>query len=304
MGQRVPPPPVWFLLTLVLIEGLAWRALGSGDELAPDERRAFWGFVVIAAQAIWTGVQVVAQATLTVLAWSVKALWAFATTIYNALKVTGRALLDAGKWTLDFLEKTYDRVLKPAWQHFWKWFDRAKKWLQDVLRPVFAILNRIKGEILEFYNSYVRPILDAIGIARRVLRVFESFGWDWAGALDRRLADLEERIDKPFRLVLAKVNEVIGIVNRIVTLDGLLQRVTLLRSIERDVRAVSAAVANWRDVDMTPDDWKRIKGRASERTEQQIVGDFIAAVGTGAERHRAVIAELAAQWETRIERGY
>jgi hypothetical protein len=89
----------------------------------------------------------------------------------------------------------------------------------------------------------------------------------------------------------------------VVTLDGLIQRVALLRSIERDIRAVSAGFANWRDRPLTDSDWQRIKGAAAERTEKQVQEDFIAAVGSSSGRHRAQISELAQQWETRIARG-
>jgi hypothetical protein len=67
----------------------------------------------------------------------------------------------------------------------------------------------------------------------------------FAQAIERKLADLESRLLVPIRFALAKVNEAINWINRIVDLDGLFQRLTLIesavalqrRSLERASRA-------------------------------------------------------------------
>lgn len=250
-SHRRSPAPLWFTLLCVLAVAVVYRLVvaggtasggldGGGDSIL----LGFWGFFVFLFSAIWTGLQIVGKITLAVLAWSVKLLWVFATRAFNAAKAIGRAFGLFGRAAWNFLEATYDKVLKPIWEHFWKWFDRARRWLEDVLRPVFKFLNKIRDTILAIYKKWVRPILDIIGAFRKVLRVLATFGLDWARALDRKLADLEALIDKPFRLLLAKINEIINIVNRIVTADGLFQRLALIRSIERDVKNILQAWHN------------------------------------------------------------
>lgn len=238
-------PPIWFQVLVAAALALCVRELdawlvrpGAGGDEAPPFQMAFWQIIGLVVGWIWTGVQVAAKITLQILAWSVKVLWAFATATANALKAVGKLLVKAGLKTWDFMRATYEHVLKPAWDKFWKLVDRVQRTLEKIFRPILRFLDRVRAAVDRIYKRFIRPVLDAIGIARKVLRVFATLGADWAKALDRKLADLEERIDAPFRLLRAKLNEVINLVNRVVTLDGLFQRLALIRSVQRDVRYV------------------------------------------------------------------
>jgi hypothetical protein len=253
MRPRSSSPPFWFQLLLALALGVMLRAcMEIVPWLAADARRgvpvshAWFFFLIPIIEAIWKGVQVAGRVTLQILEWSVKALWAFATTTANGLKglalLVGRGL--KGVW--DFFEATYENVIKPAWLKFWRWFDKFRRWLDSTFGPVLAWLRQLRDSLLAFWKTWIRPWLDLIDVTRKGLRVLSSLGIGWARRLDAYLADLESRIERPFLFVLSKLNEVINVVNRIVTLDGLLQRVALVRSLERDyLYAWRAAVNPW-----------------------------------------------------------
>lgn len=250
MRHRSAPPP-WFVVLVALVWALAWRALEAlvhghpiGVSDTPAVHMAFWGFLVAVVQAIWTGVQAVGQVTLAALSWSVTHLWAFATKIYDAARAVGGALWKGLRESWDFLERTYEHVLKPAWQKFWKFIDAAKKWLDKHVGPILRYLEKIRRRLLEWYDRFIRPILDTIGLARRVLQMLARLGVDWARKLDAKLAWLEERISSAFYLVLGRLNEVIDLVDRVVTADGLFQRLAFIRTLQRDTRYVMNVWAN------------------------------------------------------------
>jgi hypothetical protein len=253
MRPRSSPPPLWFFVCVAVACGLlvrlavrseiagAWR-----DGQAPELHYAFWGIFIGIVTWLWNGIQAAGRVTLEILKWMVINLSAVVAKLGNSLKEVGSALLTAGRATWKFFELTYERVLKPAWLKFWRWFDKTRKWLDHTFGPTLRWLRRLRDNLLKFWKTYVRPWLDIIDATRRVLRVLSSLGLRWAAALDKRLGDLEARIERPFRLLLAKVNEVINIVNRVITLDGLFQRVALIRSLERDyILAWRAAVNPW-----------------------------------------------------------
>lgn len=296
-----PAPPFWFLLLLCALEGLTWRALGGADR-SGEIQYAFWAAVFLIASAIWTGVQVAGKVTLTILAWSVKALWAFAIAVNNGAVAVGKALVNFGSKAWQFIRLTYDEVLKPAWQFFWKWFDRLRRWIQAAVGPVLDFLDKIRQYVLGFYETYVRPILDAIGIARRVLNVLASLGLDWARALDQKLRWLEEKIDAPFRLIIQKLNEIVDVIDRVVTLDGLFQRVAYIRTLERDMRFVGRAFVNWRSLPLTPQDFENVRADLATRSSRErIRGDFESRIridGAAA----ATVREHALIWEQAIRR--
>jgi hypothetical protein len=304
-----PPPPLWFVLLVGVLEALAWRWLVTSFDVADprilDDGRpalAFWPIVLLVVGWIWTGIQVAGRITLQVLAYSVKILWAFATRIQSALVAVGRVLVDVGKQAWRFLRWTYTDVLKPAWQQFWKWFDQLRKWLDKTFGPVLRFLDAVRTHILKFYDKWVRPILDVIGFARQVLGILASLGLEWARELDRKLRWLEEKIDAPFRLVLAKLNEIVNVVNRVVTADGLFQRLAYIRSLERDMRYVGRAFVNWRSSPLTAADFDQLRSQVNERTEAQMRHDFAAHVSGQGGPRRAVITEMGMILRNRLER--
>lgn len=233
--------PFWFLLAVTIAGALALRALaGAGAGAGPlpgspaPPSAAFFFFLILIGELIWKGVEVAGRVTLQILQWIVAKLSLVVTKLKNGLGVLGAELLKALKRAWDFTRRVYDEVLKPAWDHFWNWFDKFRRWLDDTIGPVLDWLRTLRENLLTFWKLYVRPWLDLIDVTRKLLRVLAALHIPFARELDRRLGQLEQQIEKPFRILLAELNKVIGIVNRIVTLDGLLQRLVLIRSLARD----------------------------------------------------------------------
>lgn len=162
--------------------------------------------------------------------------------IYHATVIVGRALWDvavriAGVFrdTYGFLQRFWSRVLRPFVVWAWQSIERLAGWLRRTFQPVLDFLIRVRRELLKVYERFVRPVLETIGVIRRLLQLLALLRFEWAKELDARLAELEERLLAPIRFALGKINELINVVNRVMTLDGLLQRVTLLQSVIRDI---------------------------------------------------------------------
>lgn len=290
--------PSWFVLLVALVAAYCVRAaLPAGTPETPPLQFAWFAWVVIAAQAIWAGIQATGQVIVIALQFAVHALFLVVEYIHNALIEVGKAAMSGFRSAWTFLRTTYEDVLKPGWQKFWLWVDRARAWLNNFFAPVFRFLRDLRNEILGFYEHWVRPVLDAIEIARKGLQVLASLGIEWAKKLDGELARLEALIDAPFQFALRKINEVIGIVDRIVTADGLFQRLALIRSIERDLRYVSRAMVNWRSQPLTDADYVPMKSLPGVRTMADVTRDTeeILLFGTG--RYEPIVKEMRAQWE-------
>lgn len=299
-GRR--PMPTWFVILVALVYGLLLRlepALAPGGD--PHVRYAWFAWLILAAQAIWTGVQIAAKVTLTILAYAVQALWATVQLFYNTAREIGQAAIHGFQTTWKFLRTTFDTILWPGWVKFWTWIDRARIWLDAFFRPAFEFLRFVRDEILGFYDKWVRPIMDTIGIARKVLDVLYSLGLDWAKKLDQELARIEDKINEPFLFALRQINLVIGVLDRIVTADGLFQRLALVRSLERDVRYVSRAFVNWRshpvDASMIGD----IKAHVNQRTFRDVTRDTEEALLTGGGRYGPIVSEAVAQWRLYLD---
>src|SRR6267142_6254912 len=110
---------------------------------------------------------------------------------------------------------------------------QLQAWLKDKFGPVLRFIRRIKDEIDQIYKRFVRPILDTIEFIRQINRVLQLFGIDVLQKLDTTLAQIEARIEEPFQWVRKKITFLENWLDRIVTLDGFFQRLTLLRSLQR-----------------------------------------------------------------------
>lgn len=292
--------PFWFVVLVTLAGALLLRVLGLELRAPADARGgleaptlAFWGVFLLIAEALWKGVEVAGKVALAILQYSVHLLWRVVVLIgQGARELAGYAWTGLRKaW--DLFKLTYRQVIKPAWQAIWRWIDATKAWLERTFGPVINFLNKVRTWITDFYSTYVQPILDVIGIGRRVLGVFSAFGLEWARRLDRRLADLEARINAPFLFLIAQLNRVTDVINRIVTADGLFQRLALIRSIERDLGPIGDAFANWRSHPITPTDFKRLHDKSLTRTTDQVRREISDALTINGNPRAALRGELA-----------
>jgi hypothetical protein len=233
--------PWWFvaLLTVawaVTVRVCAPASLASGGVGVPHAppSLAFWAFLGVIIDIVWKGVEVAARVTLQILGYSVNLLWRFARNIANGAHELASFAFSGLKRAWSLLRGTYEHVLKPAWQKVWRWIDNVEQWLQRTFGPVLTWLRRVRTWILDFWSTYIRPILDLVDITRRALHVLGALGLEWARSLDRRLGAIEDWIERRFQDVLGTLNDVINVVNRIMTADGLFQRLTFLRTLARD----------------------------------------------------------------------
>jgi len=136
----------------------------------------------------------------------------------------------------DWLRKWFSRIARELYDVIRAVVQRVSKILDKVLGPVIDFLDKVREHIWKIYNDYVKPILDIIEFIRIPLRILSQFNVEWAKKLDATLAQIEDEIVENFQLVLGTLNKTINLLNDIVDVDRLLKRITLLRSILRDVQ--------------------------------------------------------------------
>lgn len=298
--------PCWFVVLLHVCFAVAcWSVTsapfipgGAGAHDAPPSV-AFWAFLIVLAEVVWKGVEVAGKVALHVLQYSVHLLWRFATLIARGVGQLGQYAWVGLRKAWHLLRLTYDKVLKPAWKVVWKWVDKTERWLQRTFGPLMKWLRRLRTWVLDFYKDYIRPILDIIDVSRRALRVLSSLGVEWAKRLDAKLAEIQAAIDRPFRLLVAKINEVINVVNRVVTADGLFQRLAHVRSIERDIAQIVNTWHNSQSEPLTDAQRKAALARDKHKTGAQVIEETRRYLRTGEGPRAASIDE----WSAQLARG-
>lgn len=154
--------------------------------------------------------------------------------LFEIWEAVTRALQRLGllaKVVASIFKRLWTDIIRPFIAGWVKWIQNVAALLKKWLDPIVRFIRAIRDNIMRIYERFVRPVLDAIDIARRVLRIAAALGLDWAKALEEKLTRVTEIITEPFLKIVAKLNEAIDWINRIITIDGLLQRFTLFRSL-------------------------------------------------------------------------
>lgn len=200
---------------------------------APPHRGAFFGIILAIASAVATFFHAIGSATITAILYAWQLLRTGVINLGRALK-TG--LWDAGRATAKLLGSVrglWDKVIRPALAWANDKLLKLEHWLHDTFAPVLKWLAELKQQLDLFYRTYIRPIIDTIDFVRALNRALQVFHIHVLDSLDKWLVELESKIEEPFLWLRARITELQNWVDRIVTLDGLFQRLTLIRSLAR-----------------------------------------------------------------------
>jgi hypothetical protein len=109
---------------------------------------------------------------------------------------------------------------------------RLEQYLKDKFGPILHYLKVLKDHINDIYKRFIRPIIDTIEFIRQLNRVLNVFHIHVFDKLDATLQQIERRLEAPFEWIQAHITELMNLIDRVMTIDGLFQRITLLRSLE------------------------------------------------------------------------
>lgn len=119
---------------------------------------------------------------------------------------------------------------------FLKWAgDKLRKleqYLKTKFGPILHYLRMLKEHINDIYKKFVKPIVDTIEFIRQLNRVLNVLHIHVFDKLDQTLQQIERRLEEPFIWVQAHITELMNLIDRVMTADGLFQRLTLLRSMQ------------------------------------------------------------------------
>ena len=224
----------------------------------------------------------------------------------DVVAAVGRQLLEFVKDTGIMIARVVGAVrrllvqtLRPILASIAKIAVRAYRLLKSVFDPLLRMLARLRHELLRIYDRFLRPILDTIALLRAILNILSRFHVKVAKELDAKLAALEDKLTEPLRVVMRRLNEVADIINRIVTLDGLVQRVALIRSLVRDAEEAWNALLGPKVKGLTKDEAAAHARKAYDRKAPATFGrDLGEFYRSGGGAYAGAIEELVPVWRT------
>jgi hypothetical protein len=294
--------PCWFYVLVAAVLAVALRELvpaspasgGAGITSHPPAL-AWWTIIVSIVEALWKGVEVAGRVALAVLQYSVHWAW-------RAIVLLGKGAAEIAGYAWTGLRKTWSAlkyaVLHPkaAWEKLWHWVDRAEQWLKDTVGPVLDWLQQLARKLRTFYRDYVQPWLDILDVTRRALRVLAALGVDWARTLDAKLGAIEDAIASRYLQIVGYLNDVINIVNRVMTADGLFQRLAFVRTLVRDYQLAWNALLNGWHKPLTTTESAALTKRAEGKPLDEVRRDLQSYMRDGSGADAALIDEAAIAW--------
>jgi len=139
---------------------------------------------------------------------------AIAKSVRTLAKLAGRGLKNFAQWAYREVKKLHD-------------------YLEKKFKPVLAWLAKLKKHIRELYDKWVKPVVDTIEFIRKLNSILELFHISLLKKLDATLATIERRIEDPFVKLNQWITWAENQIDRIIGLDGIFQRVTLIKSMSR-----------------------------------------------------------------------
>jgi hypothetical protein len=181
-----------------------------------------WGWIVIFAGWVWDALQAAADYAIIALTYA-----------YKFLKAGLGDVWGAAKWS-------YNSILKPIGNFLHAAYDRVKAVYDRFVQPAINWLHKVSNLLRKLYVTFVQPILSAIDGVQRLLQLLELFHIQWAKDLDDALERLEEKISRPLQLAIQFINSIVSRIEKyILTADNLFQRLTHMRTIQRDLNSIT-----------------------------------------------------------------
>jgi len=115
--------------------------------------------------------------------------------VYNLFKNIAAAF----KWI-------WDNIIKGALTKLVKLFLRVRTWLKQTFGPVISFLKKLRAYYQWYFNHYVKPLLQLLGIVRKVLGIFRLLGFKWAARLDADIAGIEQKIVQVYSKLIGYIN--------------------------------------------------------------------------------------------------
>lgn len=225
--RPVPTPPAWWAVALVCA-GVAWLRHAGALAHAPDAPAAAAIFAAIVAGIEIAGSYIATAAEVTV-TWLASVVSWLATHVENILLSSGAMF--SRVW--DAVRIVWSNVVQPFLQWVDDLFNRFVGWLRDVFGPVFDWLNRVRGWVQDIYRRFIRPFIDTIDFIDALTHALDALHIHVLDGLDAVLDQIRNWVTQKFLWVYTQLNVVWNWVDHIVTLDGYLQRITLLLSMKR-----------------------------------------------------------------------
>lgn len=168
-----------------------------------------------------------------VIAYIFQVLVVIAQFIWDSLVLVANFFLQIVQDVAKFFDVIWNQALKPIFSAILQGIVKFGQWLQNIFGPVVKFLKQVSKYIDKIYNTYVKPFLKILRIARIFLQLLRALGIKWAADLDKILGQVQADIQRAFLTIKGYLNVIIDLLNILADPSNLIRRPTTLLSLMR-----------------------------------------------------------------------
>lgn len=137
-----------------------------------------------------------------------------------------------------FFKSVWTGFIKPIIARVFTFVRKVQLWLETKLAPIINFIKTVRRYWDLIFKVYIKPILKVLQQMRQVLGVLRALGFKWAGALDKRIAQIEGQITQIFSQVRGILNGMLDLLNQVCDPLRLLRRPMLVLSFRRTIHSL------------------------------------------------------------------
>jgi hypothetical protein len=119
------------------------------------------------------------------------------------------------------------------------YYCRFRTWWRKYISGPIEAYRRF---ILQIYRQFFKPIISVLDLVRSAARIIGVFNRKLAAKLDAVIWKVEGWILTPITLAMRRINGIASIVYAIITITGRFDATVLVRSVERHIHDIRAAL--------------------------------------------------------------
>jgi hypothetical protein len=197
---------------MLFLQGFGFD-FGDLEDILDGLLQDFLAYLLAILQFIWS-----------VLVFVANYIWAALNWIANFFYTLFQDIQKGLKWI-------WENVIKSGLTKLITLFQKVRAWLSSFLKPVVDFLKKVRAWYDWMFNHFWKPILNMIGILRKILTIFRLLGFKWAARLDGDLAMIEEKIVQIYTTLRGYINTAITWIDLIIDPTGILRRNPLFAAI-------------------------------------------------------------------------
>jgi hypothetical protein len=196
---------------------------------------------------------------------------------FSSLNNSFLALGDAVAKIKSVFESVWNQVILAMLKKLLDAYTKLRNLLQRIFGPVVNFLHQLRRLYDQYFNQFVKPVLNIIRNIRKFLQIFKLLGFKWAARLDARLADIENKIIKAYETLRQNLNQVTSWLQLVIDPTFILRRNPLFAAIIRSAPELRNLMLTSVTRQLTPDEQAAndaARGRFTLAGQQQRQQDF------------------------------